>query len=314
MINHVKTRSFSVGEQVLYRCLIADDTDFPKTGRKMEFIGRIYSHVTHSSILAFKGLFMGYHDGKSFFGLDFSLHGEKGKNEKKPFGITLSQARKRYTKRRATKSHGKIRKNEYLITKIASLISMVRVAISKGIRFDYLLVDSWFTCFELVKFISTRRIGCHFLGMIKIGKTRYDFNGKALTSKQIIDCLRRSKKIKKSKKLGYYYGETVVGFKGINVKLFFCKTSKRGTMNGILTTNLKLDFEQAYKIYATRWTVEVFFKESKQYLGLGKCQSRDFDAQIASTTICILQYNILSVAKRFTDYETVGELFSKGKI
>ncbi len=54
-------------------------------------------------------------------------------------------------------------------------------------------------------------------------------------------------------------------------------------------------------------------KESKQYLGMGKCQSQDFDAQIASTTICMIQYNLLSVAKRFTDYESLGEMFRNTK-
>ena len=49
------------------RCLIIDDTDLPKTGRFMELIGKIYTHVSHRSILAFKGLFMAYHDGKSLF-------------------------------------------------------------------------------------------------------------------------------------------------------------------------------------------------------------------------------------------------------
>lgn len=68
-------------------------------------------------------------------------------------------------------------------------------------------------------------------------------------------------------------------------------------------------FELAYKIYSTRWSVEVFFKESKQHLGLGKCQAQDFDAQIAATTLCMLQYNLLSVVKRFNYYETLGELF-----
>jgi len=52
-----------------------------------------------------------------------------------------------------------------------------------------------------------------------------------------------------------------------------------------------------------------FFKECKQHLGLGKCQAQDFDAQIAATTLCMLQYNLLSVVKRFNDYETLGELF-----
>ena len=189
------------------------------------------------------------------------------------------------------------------------MINMIRIAIAKGVRFDYVLTDSWFTCLELVKFIVSRRIKCHFIGMIKMGKTRYNAFGKSLTSKEIVDLLRRKRMTKRSKLIGYYYAETIVDFKGIQVKLFFCKSSKKGNWNGMMTTNTELTFEQAYKIYSTRWSVEVFFKESKQHLGLGKCQSQDFDAQIAATTLCMLQYNLLSVVKRFNDYETLGELF-----
>jgi len=58
---------------------------------------------------------------------------------------------------------------------------MIRFAISKGIRFDYILTDSWFTYFELIKFIVTRHVGCHFIG---IGKTRYKTFGKNLTNKK----------------------------------------------------------------------------------------------------------------------------------
>lgn len=291
------------------RCLIIDDTDLPKTGRQIELIGKIFSHVTHTSNLGFKGLFMGYHDGKSFFSLDFSLHGEKGKNQNKPFGLTPAQSKKRYSKKRDKSSKGSERTDDYFLTKIESMINMIRLAITKGVRFDYVLTDSWFTCFELVKFIVSRRIKCHFIGMIKMGKTRYNAFGKSLTSKEIVDLLRRKRMTKRSKLLGYYYAETIVDFKGIQVKLFFCKSSKKGNWNGMMTTNTELTFEQTYKIYSTRWSVEVFFKESKQHLGLGKCQAQDFDAQIAATTLCSLQYNLLSVVKRFNDYETLGELF-----
>lgn len=291
------------------RCLIVDDTDLSKTGRQIELIGKIFSHVTHTVNLGFKGLFMGYHDGKSFFSLDFSLHGEKGKNQNKPYGLTHSQIKKRFSKKRDKSSMGSKRVDEYFLSKIESMIKMIGLAIAKGIRFDYVLTDSWFTCFELVKFIVTRRIGCHFIGMIKMGKTRYSAFGKNLTSKEIVDLLRRKKKTKRSKLLGYYYAETIVDFKGVQVKLYFCKSSKKGNWNGMMTTNIELTFEQAYKIYSTRWSVEVFFKECKQYLGLGKCQAQNFDAQIASTTLCMMQYNLLSVVKRFNDYETLGELF-----
>ena len=291
------------------RCLIVDDTDLPKTGRRIELIGRIFSHVTRTSILGFKGLFMGYFDGKSFFALDFSLHGEKGKNKNKPYGLTPSQNKERFSKKRIQSTKGSERVDDYFSTKIASMIKMIRLAITKGIRFDYLLVDTWFTCFELVKFITTRRIGCHLLGRIKKGKTHYGAFEKMLTANELVDLLRRKKMVKRSKLLGFYYCEQIVDFKGIQVKLFFFKTSKRGDWNGVLTTNTKLTFEQAYKIYSNRWLIEVYHKEGKQYLGLGKCQAQDFDTQIASTTLCMMQYNILSVIKRFHDYETLGELF-----
>ncbi|MDA3880907.1 MAG: transposase [Prolixibacteraceae bacterium] len=291
------------------RCLIVDDTDLQKTGRKIELIGKIFSHVTQTVNLGFKGLFMGYHDGKSFFSLDFSLHGEKGKNKNKPYGLTPSQSKKRFSKKRHKSSKGNERVNDYFLSKIESMIKMIRLAIAKGIRFDYVLTDSWFTCFELIRFIVTRRIGCHFIGMIRMGETRYGVFDKSLTAKETIDLLRRKKMTKRSKLLGYYYAETIVDFKGIQVKLYFCKASKKGNWSGMVTTNTELSFEQAYRIYSTRWSVEVFFKESKQHLGLGKCQAQDFDAQIAATTLCMLQYNLLSVVKRFNDYETLGELF-----
>lgn len=63
------------------------------------------------------------------------------------------------------------------------------------------------------------------------------------------------------------------------------------------------------EIYSIRWSIEVLFKEVKQYLGFCKCQSRDFDAQIANTTISLILYVFLSYYRRINDYETLGGLF-----
>ena len=291
-------------------CLIIDDTDILKTGKKMELIGKIYSHVSHTFSLGFKGLFMGYYDGKSFFALDFSLHGEKGKNKKMPYGLKTKELKQRFSKKREKTSSGYTREQEYHLPKTKRAIEMIRTAINKGIRFDYVLVDSWFTSFELVKFIKTRRINTHFLGVIKMGgRTRYTFGNKLLTAKEIKEVLRKRKKQKRSKLLSVYYSEAIVDFKGIKVRIFFYKTSKRGKWHALLTTNLDLNYEKAYQIYATRWTIEVFFKEAKQHLYLGKGQMRDFDSQIANITLRMIQFNILSIVKRFNSYETVGQLF-----
>lgn len=291
------------------RCLIIDDTDFTKTGKHIELIGKVFSHVTRRQTLGFKALFLGYFDGKSFFSLDFSLHGEKGKNEKKPYGLTKKELKKRFSKIRHKDSFGQKRIDEYFTTKIASAVSMIKRAIRQGIRFDYVLCDSWFTCFELIQFIVKRRIKCHLLSMAKNGTAKYMYAAKEYTSKDIARILVKKGLLKRSKLLGYYHSSAVVTYKGIEVKLFFIKPSKRASYNILLTTNTALNFEQAYKIYANRWSIEVFFRESKQHLQLGKCQSQDFDAQIAAATLCMLQYNLLAVARRFSAYQTNGELF-----
>ncbi|BBA29835.1 hypothetical protein PMEL_200361 [Prevotella melaninogenica] len=51
-------------------------------------------------------------------------------------------------------------------------------------------------------------------------------------------------------------------------------------------------------------------KETKQYLGLGGYQGCDFNGQIADATLCYLTYTVMTLEKRFTEYQTKGELFS----
>ena len=182
LIKRVET-NMEIPENKRIKCLIADDTDAPKSGKRFELLSRIYSHLTHSFNYGFKGLFLGYQDGTSFFALDFSLHGEKGKDPNKAYGLSKKQQKTRFSKRRDEKSAGKERENEYFKKKSERLISMIKSAVLQGIRFDYLLKDSWFCCYELVKFIATRRIKCHFLGMFKDGKTKYIFNSKEMTFK-----------------------------------------------------------------------------------------------------------------------------------
>ena len=53
-----------------------------------------------------------------------------------------------------------------------------------------------------------------------------------------------------------------------------------------------------------------FFKECKQYLNLGKCKSSWFDAQIADTTVTMLQYIMLIYYKRINCQQSFGGLFA----
>lgn len=290
-------------------CLIVDDSDLPKTGRRIEQIGRIFSHVTHSSILGFKALFLCRTDGKTQTVLDFSLHGEEGSRPERPFGMTGEQRRQQYRRERKEDEAVNERIEEYTQSKIQKAIEMVKRAIREGIRFDYLLSDSWFTCTDIVRFINSRHVRCHFLGMIKMARTKYRFKGEMKSAKELVKYLQTKKAIRYSRRLRSYYGQVEVELSGVRVKLFFCRRGKSSDWSGLLTTNTKLDFLEAWHIYSMRWAVEVFFKEGKSLLGLGKSQARDFASQIASISITVLQYNILGTVKRFRSYETIGGLF-----
>lgn len=71
----------------------------------------------------------------------------------------------------------------------------------------------------------------------------------------------------------------------------------------------KLNFASMMEVYSIRWTIEVLFKELKQHLWFCKCNSRDFDAQIASVTVSLILYVFLSYYRRINAYEPLGGLF-----
>ena len=309
LLGRIATRSDSV-KSTDPRCLIADDTDFPKTGRKGEKLGRIFSHIVHKSILGYKALFLLFTDGKTQSFVDFTLQGEMGKKPAKPQGLTLKQLDERYRKERDADSRAAKREEEYFQSKMDNLIRMIKRAILEGLRFDYLLVDSWFICKELVQFVKSRHIGCHLLGMIKMSKTKYDTAEGAMTANAII--ARESKRkghVKYSRHHRFYYCEVAANFAGTPVKLFFYRNGRKGEWNALLSTNTALGAYEAYKIYSMRWSIEVAFSEAKRLLNLGKCQCRDFASQIASISLCMLQYNILGYVKRYESYETIGGVF-----
>jgi hypothetical protein len=292
-------------------CLIIDDTDMEKTGKFIEHVSRIWSHSQHRSMLGFKGLFLGYWDSKTFIGLDFSLHKEKGKNKKYPYGLRKNDLKNQYHKKRDKNSCGAEREKELSQDKVSNAIRMIQRAKTNKIFFEYVLMDSWFFCQSIMN--AVRELGSHIIGMGKMGKTKYLFKKKNRSAKQIVDDVRRIKKVKRVKRLNLYVVDAIVKYKGVPVKLFFCRNTKRGKWHLLISTNTKLSILQAYQTYAIRWSIEVFFKETKQFFKLGKTQSRDFDAQIADTSICMLQYNIFSLAKRFAGYETMGGLFKDSK-
>ncbi len=54
---------------------------------------------------------------------------------------------------------------------------------------------------------------------------------------------------------------------------------------------------------------EVFFKDAKQHLQLGKCQCNNFDSQIGATTLAMMQYIMLLLYKQRYYGQSLGSIF-----
>ncbi len=293
------------------KCIIIDDSTISKEGRKIEFIGKVHDHVLNIFKLGFKLLLVGFWDGKSLIPLDFSYHSEKGKNKKRPFSLSIRQLKQRFSKQRSKKSIGYKRSKELFVDKITNGISMIKRAVKHGFIPDYVLTDSWFSSFKFIQVVRRLKKGIvHFLGMVKMDNRHYEYQGQTYNAKELKKKFKP--KMKRAKKLNAYYIELIVNYGEIGtVKLFFIRFSKRSKWRLLLTTNVQLNFQQMIKIYNIRWSIEVLFKECKQLLNLGKCQSTDFDAQIADVTVTFILYTMLSFHKRIHCYTTLGVLFKK---
>jgi hypothetical protein len=195
------------------------------------------------------------------------------------------------------------------MTKIESALKMFWRAISHGIKVDYLLMDSWFTCEVFVRAVRrVKKQTVHLFGMYKTPKTKFGYQGEQLTHSQLRNKLGKAKRCRK---LRLHYKEATVDYNGVPIKMFFSQKGTNDKWRVFITTNIELSFIKMIEIYQIRWTEEVFFKEAKQLLGLGRCQSNDFDAQIADTTITMIQHILLTLKFRFEHYETKGALFNQ---
>lgn len=110
-------------------CMIVDDTDMPKTGRKGEMLGRVFSHVdNHGSILGHKGLSLCRTDGRTQMLIDFTLLGEEGRVASRPQGLSLKDIAARFSKERDSGCKVEKRKEEYFQSKISSMKRMLNNA------------------------------------------------------------------------------------------------------------------------------------------------------------------------------------------
>ncbi len=282
------------------RAFIIDDSGLEKSGRRIEGVSKIYDHCTGHNVTGYKLVGLAWFNGVYTKMIDFSMAAEKK--------LELKRG-KQFSKERNPKEPGAKRKKELRKDKITLACELMGRAAKNGYAPDYALVDSWYTCAQVINKVRSINEGkTHFLGMVKADKRLYMYEGRQYTLSKLRHTVMSEKK--RCRRFRSSYVEVVCELKNVGtVKLFFSRFSSNKKWVCLLSTDLEMSYIKAIETYAIRWNIEIMFKECKQLLGLGKCQANDFDAQIAHTACVFITHSILVYFKYREDYQTLGELY-----
>ena len=153
----------------------------------------------------------------------------------------------------------------------------VAESLPKVSKIGYVLMDSWYTCKEVVN--AFLRKGYNTIGALKTNRVIYP-DSSGIQISQFAKTLNQSDFRLVTAKSGAYWVYRYVGrLNGINessVLITYPENAfgKDRALRAFLCTDLSLSDEKIIQYYGKRWRIEVFFKQYKHYFGFGKYQIR----------------------------------------
>jgi len=285
--------------------LIIDDVILPKQRSvKTAFLGWDYDYVNEKNIRCLRLVVVAWSNGAICIPVAFALY------YKKNHPYVLAKQRRFRTKNQLARN----------------LVYHVK---KTGLHFDYLVFDSWYASAENLIFFQ--KLNITFVTAVKSNrKLTMPFNPIENKPK------RRCKNSRWSQLTctelaaqtpyvrDYHYYRTVdararkylVLVEDVNFLLrFVCiknyaknkafkdihtKADKRAKdPNKYLVTNdVNLTIPNIISYYRNRWTIEVMFRDCKQHLALGKCQSyKSVDPQLRHTAMVFLAFTLFELMK-----------------
>ena len=233
---------------------------------------------------------------------------KESKKKHQLYGLSESQRKGQFKKDRIKNSFGYKREKDVDSKKTDNLLKMIQRSSKLKIKADYFIADSWFFSTKLITGVLQSKMGMHYLGMApQRASIHYAYDGKMVDSTYLMKAPQL--KTHRCRRFRSSYRCVQVEYAGTQMQLYFIKMGNCKTWKLLATTDLSLNFTKLFELYQIRWSIEVFFKESKQYLGFGKCQSRDFDAQICSITLSMVQHILLCYHKRIHCQQKLDGLF-----
>ena len=277
--------------------LCVDDTVIERPrGKKIEGLSRTFNHVIGKTVKGYANLLITWTDGITNI----------------PVASELMSSRKddciirKLNKRIDRRSAGAKRRANSVMRKPKLLIKLCKGILNKGIKAEYVLMDTWFYSDSLVA--SLKELSLDSICMIK-KNLKFAFVGETERHnlKYILSTLRQ-----RNHTSDIISSVVVQTESGQKVKLVFVRNrNNRREFITLLCSNIQLTAEKIVELYSRRWSIECCFKAAKQYLGLNsECFARDYDSICALNRISYIRFTVLEIIRRHEDDpRSHGQLF-----
>lgn len=252
--------------------LILDDSKKQKRGKKMEAVSWIHDPVS----------------GRSIKGHQYVTAVLRFRGHVIPWGVRL------YLKKEDAALLGQTFKKTTQLA--ADLID--EFTPPEGVQVC-VLFDSYYLCPTVVK--VCRKKGYRFVSTLKSNRNLYK-NGRKLKVGAYGHSLfgRGGKKSCRVQKAGSWADYTYVDAGWIKVSdlgqlhVIFSRKNRDKKVLGIVTDDPKMSTGQMIRMYDERWSIEVFFKDGKQLLGLGQYQNVSMEAAVTHLHLVCFAYALLT--------------------
>lgn len=277
--------------------LCVDDTVIERPrGKKIEGLSRTFNHVIGKTVKGYANLLITWTDGITNIPVASELMSSRKED------CVIRSHNKRIDKRCA----GAKRRANSVMRKPMLLIKLCKGILNRGIKAEYVLMDTWFYSDSLVA--SLKELSLDSICMIK-KNLKFAFEGETVRHnlKNILSTLGQ-----RNHTSDIISSVVVQTESGQLVKLVFVRNrNNRKEFITLLCTNIKLTAEAIVELYSRRWSIECCFKATKQYLGLSsECFARDYDSICALNRISYIRFIVLEIIRRHEeDPRSHGEMF-----
>ena len=262
-LDHIRLDKYAGGKSG--GVLILDDTLIQKSGHSMEGAGWLFDHSQGRNVWSHCYVTTLYSDGQ----------------DRVPMHLAP------YIKEEVCSDTGRVFKTK---------LELARELIDRGLEYvrpKAVVFDSWFGSQELLDHIRSK--GLPFITEAK-GNRLIQTDDGPVQAQVLLGLVTRDVflPIKGDGQYRYCMEKVTEIRGGMTVRFLFFKEKQDDKGALVLMTNaLDMPVLDVLRYYKMRWDVEVFYRDCKQYLGMGEYQVRKIDVGVTHLLLVILAYTIL---------------------